>query len=328
MKEMAPDIRFYDFEFRLLHVENQFISSNWNICYNDIGTFEARFDMGSDTLPIVLENDYLIAVQGDFSAVITGKKLDSGLALYGRSCNWLLTKRVTNKFPVDTPGIYDPVTNAVLAAFFDAPVVAGEPVDVPEITDERSDKCETFQVVQEVLAQKNLGHSLEFDYNNARWIFQIRKGNPSNPLVISSVNRNACDVVMSGDSLAFYSEGWYQEKLTEGGTVWKQVRNLSVPEKYRSGMYRFECLLSGSSESEALSALKKARRTDSIQGKTFGIRFGAGNDYLLGDEVLVEWQCGNHKKRSRKRIVGVNLWYESGNSGEEPVFEELEDTVE
>ena len=94
---------------------------------------------------------------------------------------------------------------------------------------------------------------------------------------------------------------------------------------------RWESLLSGGSESEAFLELNNARITDGIQGKTVGVRFGNEDeykrnecDYTLGDTVLVEWQSGTYKKRARKRIVGVNLWYETGNIGEEPVFEDVE----
>jgi hypothetical protein len=90
---------------------------------------------------------------------------------------------------------------------------------------------------------------------------------------------------------------------------------------------RWESLLPGSSESEASLALNNARITDGIQGKTVDVRYGSEAeyernecDYTLGDIVSVEWQSGTYKKRARMRIVGVNLWCETGNIGEEPVF--------
>ena len=56
------DIRFYDFEFRLCHVEGRAVSSNWTIYRNKIGSFEGKFDVGSGLIKLLLEQDYLVSV--------------------------------------------------------------------------------------------------------------------------------------------------------------------------------------------------------------------------------------------------------------------------
>lgn len=409
MNTTIPDIRFYDFNFKLIHVENQFLSSNWNICYNDIGTFEAHFDLESDTLPVVMDSDYLVVVQGVLSAIITGKKLGDDLAVFGRTCNWLLTKRVTDAFDATNGAADQLVYTKVQEAFFDSPVIRGDAIPLlPPITMERTEKCETFSFVQECLKQQGLGHEMRFNFAEKEWIFQIRNGNKNNPLVISTVNRNAYDVVMDSDSLNLCTDGWYKQKYqnmgewdpqvnllldSDGNTIsgtsitngtaanpipsnfakcwkvrFKQNSTYTSYVKFGVRLYpgdfvvcdnktgilkkadktdpfwvkisksspvinilRWESLLSGGSESEAFLELNNARITDGIQGKTVGVRFGNEDeykrnecDYTLGDIVLVEWQSGTYKKRARKRIVGVNLWYETGNIGEEPVFEDVE----
>lgn len=408
MRTEIPDIRFYGFDFKLLHTENEFLSSNWTVYYNDIGTFEAHFDLQSDTLPIVMENDYLVAVQGNLSAVIVGKKLADELIIYGRTCNWILTKRVTDAFSNTTGAIDSLVNTKVEEAFSDSPLVAENTLsNPPMITASRDDKCETFSFVQESLQLANLGHKLEFDPVNSLWIFKIQKGNQDNPLVVSTVNRNAYDVSMESDLLNLCTQGWYKRKYqnmgewdpeanalldSEGniisgtgirnGTVqspvldnfgkcWKVQfqQNTTCTSYGRFGMFlypgdfvvcdnengilkksdkadtfwakvsmpssnvgilRWEGLLAGSSVNEALSALYNMRGTNEVQGKTVGLHFGSEEeyslnecDYTLGDIVSVEWQSGNYKKRTKKRIVGVNLWYETGNIGEEPIFEDI-----
>ena len=119
MSSKISDIRFFDFNFNLIHTENEFLSSNWTVYYNDIGTFEAHFDLNSDTLPIVMENDYLVAVQGGLSAIIVGKKVSDELIIYGRTCNWLLTKRITDSFDSTTATIDALLTEKVRQAFSD-----------------------------------------------------------------------------------------------------------------------------------------------------------------------------------------------------------------
>lgn len=410
MSTKIPDISFFDFEFKLLHTENEFLSSNWTIHYNDIGTFEAHFDLKSDTLPIVMDNDYLVAVQGNLSAIIVGKKVADELIIYGRTCNWLLTKRITDAFASTTDKIDVLLNTKLQEAFSDSPLVAINTIsNLPTITASRDDKCETFSFVQESLQLAGLGHKLDFDPVGLLWNFQILKGNESNPLVISTVNRNAYDVSIESDLLKLCTEGWYKRKyqnigewdpqenalldsegniisgtgITSGsdsapilsnfGKCWKvQFRQNSNYTSYKrfgillypgdfvvcdntngilkkadkadtfwakasvsssnTGILRWENLLSANSESEAISALYHMQGTNEIQGKTAGVHFGNEEeyqsnqcDYTLGDIVSVEWQSGNYKKRARKRIIGVNLWYETGNIGEEPIFEDIEE---
>ncbi len=408
MSHKVSDIRFYDFNFQLLHTENEFLSSNWTVYYNDIGTFEAHFDLKSDALPVVMENDYLVVVQDSLSAIIVGKKAADELVLYGRTCNWLLTKRITNAFGSTTDAIDSLLKSKIEAAFSDSPLTLINTIsNLPQITASRDDKCETFSFVQESLQLENLGHKLEFDPVNSRWVFKILRGNEDNPLVISNVNRNAYDVSAQSDLLKVCTQGWYKRKFQNMGEWDPQINALldsdgkevlgtaisngteaspipsnfgkcwkvqfeqdseftayrifgmflkagdivicdnengiltksdkadmfwaktSMP-AYNKGILRWECLLPGNSESAALSALYNMQIANKIQGKTVGIHFGSYEDYLcnrcdytLGDVIFVEWQSGDYKKRTRKRIVGVNIWYEPKNIGEEPIFEDV-----
>lgn len=332
MSKTIPDIRFYDFNFKQLHIENEFLSSSWTIYYNDIGTFEAHFDLKSDSLPVVLDNDYLAVVQGNLSAIIVGKRLGDELIIYGRTCNWLLTKRITDAFTTQT-GTADALINAkVKDAFSDCNLhIANTDSTLPTITTSRDDKCETFSFVKESLQLENLGHKLEFDSVNSRWVFEILKGNENNPLVISTVNRNAYDVSMESDLLKLCTEGWYKRQQLNNGesnVIWEMVSAAPLKE----GILRWESILSASSKNEALASIYNTQNTDKIKLKTIGVHFGSEEeyqrnecDYSLGDIVSVEWQSGNYKKRARKRIIGVNLWYESENIGEEPIFEDIKE---
>ena len=386
-----PDIRFYDFEFTPLHVENQFISSNWQVYYNDIGTFEAHFDLKSDTLPVIMDNDYIVAVQGDQAAIIVGKTLGSDLTVFGRTCNWLLTKRVLDKIEPETKTVYEWVTNKVRTAFSDSPIAIGTAIPgTPQIYAERSDKGEAFSFVRQILETAHLGHTMRFDITTRQWVFQVLCGNPDNLLVISSTNRNAYDVSVGCDSLDFLSEGLFKHTMENMGE-WNPANNTvtkddiageritnNVPINYgrcwkvgadgkgssiglgsvtfqkgdylicrqtsgalqksdncepfwvktpatspKTGIYRWEGILQGGNQSEATNSLNQASRTNVVQGKTANLYFG--KEYALGDVVTVQYQADRYKFSVRKRIVGVNLWYEPGNIGEEPLFEDATD---
>ena len=275
------------------------------------------------------------------------------------------------------------------------------------LTSSRDDKCETFSFVQESLQLANLGHTLEFDTVKPQWTFKILKGNEDNPLVISTVNRNAYDVTKESDLLNLCHQGWYKRqyqnmgewdpqanalldsdgntisntKLKNGtksvpvpknfGKCWRvQFKDGSEFKSYKifnmrlypgdfvvcdnengilkksdkadtfwaeistsslnTGISRWEGLLSGNNEIEASLALYNKQGTHKIKGKTVGVRYGTYEeyidnqcDYTLGDIISVEWQSGNYKERTKKRIIGVNLWYEPENIGEEPIFEDI-----
>jgi hypothetical protein len=317
MNGAIPDIRFYDFNFNLLHMENQFISSNWSVFYNDIGNFEAHFDLGSDTLPVIMDNNYIAAVQGEMSAIIVGKKLGNDLTVYGRTCNWLLTKRVTGAFGEITETVCDLVNGKVEDAFSRYPSdfsveVVTDVSDTPTVTTSRNEKCETFKLVQELLKQERLGHKMIYNSKENKWVFQVIKGNEYNLLVISAANRNVYDITMDWDLLDLYTEGVY--KQGEG-----VITNPNIPPNGEA--LHWVKLLSASGPGEALAELNNAVCVNKIQCKTNSVYFG--NDYELGDVVTVQYQVGQYKYSEKKRIAGINIWYESGNTGEEPVFEDL-----
>ena len=297
MSSKISDIRFFDFNFKLLHTENEFLSSNWTVYYNDIGTFEAHFDLNSDTLPIVMENDYLVAVQGNLSAIIVGKKVADELIIYGRTCNWLLTKRITDVFESTTGTIDDLLNEKVKKAFPEDSLLAQDILsNPPTITISRDDKCETFSFVQECLQLASLGHKLEFDPVNFKWIFKILKGNEDNPLVISNVNRNAYDVSAESDLLNLCNEGWFKKQYQNMGE-WDPQANALLD-----------------SDGNTISGTKITSGTDSSPvpsnfGKCWKVQFKQGSNYTSyaqfgvrlypGDFVVCDNEKGILKKSDK-----------------------------
>jgi len=49
-----------------------------------------------------------------------------------------------------------------------------------------------------------------------------------------------------------------------------------------------------------------------------------GKDYELGDKVRVEIKKGACQQSATMKIIGVRLWYEQNEIGEEPIMEEAE----
>lgn len=320
------DIRFYDFEFNLLWTEHEIISTDWYIKYNGIGTFEGHFALNGTKAKKVFGNEYIVAVQGDFQAIITAKQIRGNeLILYGRTVNWLLSKRVTPNFSTYRLDIginaEDIARWAVGEAFSD--------VENFVIADKVGLECEkhfwrnvynlTSDVVSDCLDNADAGHELRFDRDTKTWVFRIYKGSEL-PLVISAENKNVYSVEYSEDIQNYCSQGWY-EKIVSGDdgeeSVWQKITS----DAEKSGIYRWEGVLSGNSESEAQSSLKGKRYKKDCEAACSDLR--CGRDYGLGDVVRVQFAFGEYKVSEKKRIVGVKVWSENNNCGEMPVFADV-----
>ena len=92
------DLRIYDFDFNLLDIEHRLISSNWTICFNDIGKAEIHLPINADCTKLFFENKYLFITQGSKQAIVTGKQIGENCVIYARTPNWILSRRVLPYF--------------------------------------------------------------------------------------------------------------------------------------------------------------------------------------------------------------------------------------
>ena len=317
------DIRIYDFEFNLLKVCSRFVSSNWSIYYNDIGTFEAHFPIDDDISKVLFENDFLIAKQGNKEAIITGKQIKDDIAVYGRTVNWMLSRRIIKPLGERT-GVVEELTKQIIEeAFSDIYECSGgiyfckTSGSVNIYTIGRTEATTVFDAVKDCLLLDNAGHRLSFDVINKMWVFEVVYGEELS-LVVSEESLNSYDTEYNCDVLDYFTGGWYKCKNTEEtgaqGETWEY---LSKEDK--NGMYKWDCILNGSGESEASMQLSTKIKKKEILQKTWNLK--CGEDYNLGDIVSVKIIKGSFYATVQKRIVGVNFWYESNEEGEQPIFE-------
>ena len=309
------DIRFYNFDFELLDIENKFTYINWTLKYNDIGTFEAHFPINSKILKMCLENDYLIAVQGDNQAIITGKQAGEKLILYGRTPTWLLNKRVTPKFTKITGTPEEICAKLVTEAFSDVENFEVERFenDFDEISFWRNVYNPTEKVVSECLDRIEAGHKVVADIKNKKWIYKMQLGTEK-PVVISEENKNAYNDSYTEDFQDHVSGGWYESysDADDGTSEWVYI------ESDKTGIYKWIGVLGGSSQSEAEESLKTRKWKKEIKFETNNVKYGV--DYNLGDTVKVQICYGNFKKTLSKRIKGVETIFENGVYTENPIF--------
>lgn len=333
------DIRFYDFEFNLLHIEHRIASVNWTLYFNGIGSFEIHLPH-SERLKKLFDNKYVVAVQGSLQAVITGRQcVKNECVFYGKTVNWLLSKRVCLPFKLSsvdlardvesiaryvvTQGFGDLISENIFA-FGQRVIPEGEkPYSGYNFWRNTANSCS--DVVKDCLDDGKCGHELRFDVQNKQWIFAVIPSHETN-IILSEANQNSYENTYSSDLQSAAYGGYYEEPAyTEideetGDSVeypakWKHISS-SNP---LSGIYQWEEVLSGSSASEARSSLKEKKIKEEFTSKVRKLMFKM--DYMLGDFIRIQTDFPEVSSINKCQVVGVNLWYEYNNEGAEPILE-------
>ncbi len=314
-------IWFFNFSFMPLLIMHDYFSVNWELYFNNIGTFELHTALTDEVTAILKENPYLVAVQGNKQAIITGWQLNDECVLYGRTCNWILTRRVTPSYALTENTAGNMCRELLLQAFYDVPemmvdgtVGEGEPIKFEQTKDST-----TFDAIQSCLERGSAGHEVVFDTKRKCWLFRTLYGEKRSVL-LSEENRNMHSSLYMEDCLTAYNGLWYyesQEKDSEGNQP-SPIRSYISRDDNQTGIFRWECLSDAETEQTAKQELdlKKHNRKGSAMLRDF--RFGV--DYGLGDRIILQVKKGSFHLEEEKKIVGVHIWYESDDCGEEPIF--------
>ena len=345
------DIRVYDFNFNLLTIMSDIISSSWTIKYNEIGTYEGHFRLSDKISDILLKTPYIILTEGENQAICTGKIAENELLICGRTLNWLLKKRVLP--PFKTREIFgeefkDPKTilDYVLEKAFISPPKIDEsgqfientkdeakavqnftlsPYTHPEKLDRhfwRNSANSTDEIVHDLCEIMGTGHRLFFNTKNKTWDFEILIGDTKS-LVLSEKHLNFFDISYTEDIENYASAGWYSESIDSdsGDSVWKYINSNTDT----SGILYWESVLSGIGESEALTSLSKKSKNINIQGRVRNLSFR--EDYNLGDTLKILVTFGNFQKTFIYKVIGVNIWQNETSRGEEPILKFIKEEI-
>jgi len=311
------DIRVYDFNLNLIHIENMISSVDWVIKFNDIGTFEAHFPLNAKIVPIVMKNDYLIISQGDNQAIVTGKSAISDFTVFGRTPNFILSKRVTPNFTKKTGTIEKISAGIVSDAFLDVENFVVKRVSgfTNEINFWRNVYNPTFKVISECLDREKAGHKVYFDFENKKWVYTAVKGRNTG-IVFSKGKFNASNTSYYEDFQEYVNGGFYEVIDEETGeSIWEEIAS------EKEGIYKWMGVLGGNTLSDARDSLKSRKWNKNIRFDIKDMKFN--KDYFLGDRVKVKTEIGDFKRYDEKYISAVNIWYENANSGEKPVFADI-----
>ncbi|MFA7636782.1 MAG: hypothetical protein WCX81_03360 [Monoglobales bacterium] len=326
------DIRIYDANFNLLHIESNVISSNWTVYFNSVGTFEIHTLVDSVTAQTIIdnlnfdENKIPIIVQGDLQGIVTGVRLSEDFAIYGKTCNWLLSRKIVPKFITsDLPVPCNPeevARHIVSNAFADQPdFILGERAELSDMDPFwRNTYNSLSEVVSDLLAKKYAGHNLYFDWKNKKWVFNIFQPGYTN-IVLSEANRNASETEYTYSIDDYYSACFYeQEQYFADGEFPDPVWTKLVKDD-KTGIFRCECVVEATVESEAESLLKGKTVKSEIVADICGLV--PGEDFNLGDILRVQISKGKIARTKEKQVSGICFGWESGLSNYKVILNNL-----
>lgn len=339
------EIKLYDFEFNLLAIASEVISSEWCLKYNGIGIYEGKFPINSAFAKAVIENPYTVICEGDKQAVVTGIIADETLTVCGRTPEWLLTKRVVLPFKTSevfgkycapeaiityllnrayvSPPVYDEDGEEISGAA-DADRIV-ENFEIPELEQSavmdryfwRNSANTLSQVVCDLCEIIGCGHSLVFDVRNKCWRFSLVYPQ-ARELIISKSNKNAYDIMYTDDFENSVNAGFYTDSETGDEFVYKFIQD---DEKQNVGIYCWDGILSASGASEAEKVLKKRSRSASVEAEILNLEFG--RDYSLGDTVRLQTELGPLRTTVDKRIAEVSIILNESGLSVKPSFTDV-----
>ncbi|MBQ7097011.1 MAG: hypothetical protein IJN96_02960 [Clostridia bacterium] len=219
------EVRFFDFDFNRMGEFPHFLSLNFEKNFCGYGTAEIHFSITQhEVLEILEKNSYLIFAAGEDTAVVTGWKIGDDIAVFGRTPEWLLTKRGVAAFSYDNESAEAIAANVLNSVAGDFAEVA-EFEDLGEKISYSTDEVRVLHdVITQILGQYGLGFALEPDFVNKKFVFRILRGCESTVL-LSEANRTAYDTVFMTDILDLASgSGWYKCRFIDMGG-WNAAKN-------------------------------------------------------------------------------------------------------
>lgn len=319
-----PDVRFYTPDLKLIHIENWYISANWTLYYNKVGTTEIHLNAYGGAADVVMQNEELLIMQNGMQAIVTNKEFTDECIIYGRTLGHLLDWGVNQNFEEQT-GTAGELANGFLEQAL--PWIQTQPAEgfTKQVSILREEYTQTLDLIQDCLLLDSGGYDVSF--SNDGFVFRAYRGKEL-PLILSEGNRNATETTYTEDRLDYATGGWYKKSLPENedGTKpdpdyeWTHIPD-AIPQK---GFYNRDIILSATTETEAKEELAKKKVEKKTKATTFDVLYG--RDYQLGDVVRIQKRLGDWVQTRKSRITGVNIWYENNDFGQQPIFEEVDES--
>lgn len=328
------DVRFYNFDFELIHIENHIISSNWTLYNNSLGGFELHFALDGDMVSMLksnfsyAENKMLVAVCGSRQGIVTGVRFGEDCAVFGKTCNWLLSKRACPPFTSSKLNFdgsaYGLAKQCVENCFADVENLRILPCgNFENIFADRIFYRNVYnpvsEVVEDILTLGGGGHYMYFNVQNKTWDLTVTR-NKNTGLTVSENNKNTHSMEHIYEIGSCADSAWYEAEVYDSENLLTGFEWKNVSKNEKSGIYRWEVVFSAENSSEALKYLDKKTVTDEISSKIKRLKFEF--DYNLGDVVNVVYKCADFNRRTSMVISGIHLGEANNEITEEIILKE------
>lgn len=222
------DVFFYNFDFEPINQAPGFVSLNVTKKYCAFGTAEIHFPISrTEIIEMLRDNPYIICVAMDLQMIVTGWQLGEDIAIFGRTPEWLLTKRVLAPFSYAKKSPAEIANHVVKTAMGDFVDVSDVELADEEIDYSSKEPKTVYDTVCSILKPSGLGFKLVIDVKKRKFAFSVYRGE-ERQLLISTSNRTACDMSYTRDIQGVVDDcGWYLRELQNMGD-WSASANSPV----------------------------------------------------------------------------------------------------
>ena len=231
------EVRFFDFDFNRMGEFPRFLSLNFEKNFCGYGTAEIHFSITEyGVLEILEKNPYLIFEAGENTAIVTGWRIGDDITVFGRTPEWLLTKRGVAEFSYENESAEAIAVKLLKSAAGDFVEIAGFEDAGEKISYSTDEVRVLHDVISQIMGQNNLGFALEPDFINKKFVFRVLSSCESTVL-LSEANRTAYDTVFVTDILELTSgSGWNKCRFVDMGG-WNAAKNSPTLSNGKTGNY-------------------------------------------------------------------------------------------
>lgn len=218
------------------------------------------------------KNRNLLFVSGENVAIVTGWKIGEDIAVFGRTPEWLLTKRGVAPFSYEQLTAEEIVRNVVTEYAGDFTVL-GDALGMEIVQDYSIERVRTVHdIICDLLEPEGLGFVVEVDFSAKTFIFKVISGTEKRVL-LSVSNRTAFNQVYLVEKQdAASGSGWCECKFCDMGE-WDAKKNSPVLQsECESNFYTFYKIITS-------------------HENRFGLNCVAGN-YIFCDNREGIWKTG------------------------------------
>lgn len=320
------DIRFYDLSLNLIHIlppssqTSGYVSMNCKIEFQGDGSFELSF--WDDNLVNIIKNhpEGIILKWGIFEGISTDYSLtEDEKKLFGKHLNNLLVKSAIP--PSNLSGNVQTLVYKIISDNYDWLETAETQTGFENVTYKTDKYTVGNTFVSNLCARGFSGYYVYLDIPNKKYKFKILKTVDRN-FIFSENKLNAYEIQEDFDGKNIAFGGWYEKQNydSEGkktDTTWTYIKT-----ETKHGVYKQDVILKATDPTEAEKELKTHIADYTVSLKTKNVKYGT--DYNLGENVRLQ----HDGITTKKYIIGVELWHENTENGEQPILGELKEVKE